>query len=284
MRAELDAFIRRIKKLPTLPALYGRLAMVLNKRDASLSEITDILRMDQGLASRLLRLANSAFYGFPSEIGTLEEAVRLLGLRQIQDLTLSTSVIKAFELIPTDSIDATSFWQHSIACGIASALVAEEHQDPMPQRFFVGGLLHDVGRLVLFLNAPNESADILRRCEQKGELSSRVETEVLGFDHELLGAELMAFWNLPLPLREMIRCHHNPADSAAFLRDAFIVHYADFITSLLELGNSGERFVSPLKVPNDCERWLVPNGRLLGLVDELERRCKETFPVLLKPE
>lgn len=280
MKWDVKTFVQRSTKLPSLPALYYELVQATQNLNTSIADISNIIRRDQSLASRLLRLANSVFYGLPTAVGTLEEAVQLIGLREIQNLVLATTVIKAFDKLPTRLVDVTSFWQHSVACGLASALLAEQRHDPLPERFFVGGLLHDIGRLVLFINAPLESQEILRRCEREAELSHKIEREVIGFDHAQLGAELVSFWKLPRPLVEMIGCHHNAAGSAAAFADAFLIHYADFLTSALEFGNSAELFVAPLLVPASCQSYVLEDDQLEFLVSELDRQCDDIFPIL----
>jgi putative nucleotidyltransferase with HDIG domain len=213
-------------------------------------------------------------------VATLGEAVQIIGLREIQDLVLATAVINAFKL-PPNLVDVASFWKHSIACGLVCGLLAEDQHDPQPERFFVGGLLHDIGRLMLFLKAPEEGRQILQRSEKEGMLASRMEREIMGFDHAELGAELVSFWKLPHSLKEMVGCHHNPSRSHTVPADVFLVHYADFITSVLEFGNSGEFFVAPLTLPKGCDHCLVSEDRLTTLAKELEIRCAEIFPILV---
>ncbi len=261
MKMDVQTFVQRIGKLPSLPIVYQELVSAIEHPNTSIEDIGHILRKDQSLATRLLRLANSALYGFPSEIATLEEAAQLIGLKEIRDLTLATSVIKAFEGVPPELVDVTAFWKHSIACGIACSLLAEERHDPASERFFVGGLLHDVGRLILFLKAPEQAREVHKRCEDSGELVIRVEMDVLGFEHAALGAELATLWRLPVSLREMVRCHHNPARSTGFGVDAYTVHFADFLTTALEFGNSGEMLLSPLVPQQAGDQRLIEDDR-----------------------
>jgi HD-like signal output (HDOD) protein len=283
MTTDVQSFAQNAGKLPSLPALYYELNEAVQNPDSSLEEIVGILEKDQGLSSRLLRLANSAFYGVPSQIGTLAEAVQIIGFRQVQDLVLSTSVIQAFQNVPEDLLDVGSFWKHSIACGLASALLARQRHDPVPERLFLGGLLHDIGRLVLVLKAPAESVKILRRCESEQALASPIEQQELGFDHAALGAELLRLWKLPLPLREMVHGHHNPGVSSVMFPDTFLIHYADFITSALQYGRSGEVFLAPLVVPDNCQRFLMEDDRVDLLAVELDQRCAEVFSILASP-
>lgn len=235
--------------------------------------------MDPSLVSRLLQIANSAFYSFSSQVESIHEALQLIGLQQVRDLAMATCVISVFEKLPARLVDVSSFWKHSIACGVASALLAEERHDPAPERFFVGGLLHDIGRLIMYLKSPDESWDILRRCEREGQLASVIETDVLGFDHAALGAELISRWGLPVALREMVRCHHEPTKSQLAVLDRSVVHYADFIVSALDLGNSGELYVAPV-ILEEGRRNLLEDERLEPLVQDLDHRCNQLFAIL----
>ncbi len=280
MPRELSSFLHRAGNPPSLPSIYYELVAAAEDLDVAISEIVKVILKDQGVASRLLRLANSAFYGYPAQIGTIDEAIQLIGVIQIRDLVLATSVIKAFAGLPERLVCVPSFWEHSIACGVASALLAEERRDPFPERVFVGGLLHDVGRLIMYLQAPEESFQILQRCEREGELSWRVERSVLGFDHAMLGAELLSYWRLPSSLVEMVGCHHAPART----QESCLVHYADFLTSALQFGNSGETFLSPLLLTDEQERFFSSEDRLDALVDELEKRCEEMLPIFVQAD
>lgn len=271
-------FASQSGKPPTLSRIYEELSAKIANPESSIGEISTVIGMDPGLASRVLRMANSAFYGNSSPVGTIEEAVQVIGMREIQGLVLATSVISAFKL-PDHLVEVTAFWKHSIACGLASSLLAEERAGPAPEGFFVGGLLHDIGRLMLYLNAPDASRHILLRGEREAATASHLEREVLGFDHAALGAELIRMWRLPHSLQEMVAHHHNPIRAQA-IPDVFLIHYADFITSLLEFGNSGEFCVSPLVVPGGCERLVVDEDRIDSFVEQLEQRCWEVFPIL----
>lgn len=280
MERDLSTFLRNTGPLPSLPAIYYDLTQAVQNPNSSISAVGNIIRKDQSLTSRILKLANSALYSFPSQIGTIEEAVQLLGMREIQDLALATCVIRLFSKLPLHLVDVVSFWKHSIACGTASALLAEEQHDPSPERFFVGGLLHDIGRLILFLKAPEDCQDILRRCEVEAKLVSSVEKEILGFDHARLGAELLASWKMPVSLCEMVQYHHHPAGARLAMVDAFIIHQADFITSALDMGRHGEYLIAPLELPRESQHVLLAEHRIEPLVAELEEKCAQLFPIL----
>jgi HD-like signal output (HDOD) protein len=279
MKLDVNTFLRQTGKLPALPTLYYELIRIIQDRDSSVEDICKVLRMDQGLVTRLLKLANSAFYGYSTKVATINQAVQIIGSREIHHLVLATSIIKAFSNVPTRLVDVTSFWEHSVACGIISALLAERCHKPVPEQFFVAGLLHDVGRLILFLNAPAHCVEILKTCEVEKEPMFRIEPKVLGFDHAALGAELISFWRLPAAMREMVGGHHNPARSS-ITQHAFLIHYADFIAHALDLGSNGERFVPPLTVPGDCQGCLLEDYEMEFMTREVEAQCQEVFPIL----
>jgi len=279
MKTDAATFAFQSGTPPTLSVIYYELSAAIEDLDSSIDDVSSVIRKDQGMVSRILRLANSAFYGLPSQVGTLGEAVQIIGLNEIKDLVLATAVISAFKM-PPHLVDVASFWKHSIACGLACSLLAEEQHDPQPERFFVAGLLHDIGRLMVFLKAPKEGIQILERADHEGMLASAMEREILGFDHAELGAELVSFWKLPHSLKEMVGSHHNPAKCTTVTADAFLVHYADFIASVIGYGNSGEAFVAPLRIPKGCDTLLVSESRLPALAEELEVRCEDVFPIL----
>jgi HD-like signal output (HDOD) protein/ActR/RegA family two-component response regulator len=282
VKGDAGAFLQRMGTLPSLPSIYYELVEAVGRPDSSISKVCEIILRDQSLTSRLLKLANSAFYASRSEISTIEGAAQLIGLRQIQDLVLATSVIKTFGKLPKQLVDVTSFWEHSIACGIACALLAERRHDPMPERLFIGGLLHDIGRLVMFLNAPEESNEILQRCENQGQLACKVEREVLGFDHALIGAQLISSWKLPKSFAEMVGGHHVPPKSSLISQDVFLVHYADFITTALQFGNSGEKYASPLIIAESSEREILGDEPVEAVVRQMESRCQAVLPIFLE--
>lgn len=274
------AFVKQVGKLPSLPTLYYELTRAVDDPKSSISMIGGVVRKDQSLASRLLKLANSAYYSFPSQVETIEEALQLIGLREMRDLALATCVIGTFKNLPENLVSVQEFWKHSIACGVTSSLLAERRHDPSPERFFVGGLLHDIGRLIMYLTAPRESELVLAKYATEKIPCCRAEFEVLGFDHADLGAELLSLWKIPLALVEMVRRHHNPDLFHSAIIDGATVHCADFIVTALEFGNSGEPYVTALS-EEACKRAMLQESDIPLLVEEVEQRCEQLCSILI---
>lgn len=230
-------------KISTLPAIFAKLDEAINHPLMCLSEIAEIVSEDTGLSARLLRLANSPFYGFPSKIETVSQAIVLIGTAQLRDIALATSVISMFRGIPKETVTMESFWRHSICCGVAARTIATRLCEDNTERFFLGGILHDVGRLILFGKLPEQSRKFLSLADSYNTMLSDIEMETLGYTHATVGGLLLNFWKLPQSLQESTAYHHNPTAARQNPLETATMHIADIIAHSLEIGNNGERFV-----------------------------------------
>jgi HD-like signal output (HDOD) protein len=260
--------------LPSLPMIYGQINEITKKPSSSAKDIGRIISNDTSLSARLLRLVNSTFYGFPSTIDTLSRAVTIVGVKQLSTLALGISIVKVFDDIPSELIDMRSFWEHSIACGIAARIIATFKKVANSERLFVAGLLHDIGRLLLYSHKPRLAQKALLAAQDGSHLVYEAEQEILGFDHTHLGGMLLNQWNLPLSLENDIRFHHAPTE-AKDPKEAAIVHLADIIVTALELGSSGERHVPPLFTEAWEHLGLSPNIISLA-INQIDFQLAET--------
>ncbi|TVR53284.1 MAG: HDOD domain-containing protein [Puniceicoccaceae bacterium] len=280
MHPEIESLVRNSSRVPTLPTVYFRIRDAIDNPRASFENIAEITSSDQGLTARLLRLANSAFYGYPSSISSISEALTVIGLQQFRDLALSTCIIDLFRGIPSDLIEMRSFWQHCVATGLCARLLAQERRESNSERFFLGGLLHDIGRLILYQARPEESLEILREAKANHRLQFLVERERLGFDHADLGGALLEQWHLPKSLIEVVRRHHDPLQTATNPGETSIVHVADFLAHSLQLGTTGEQFVPPLC----AEAWEscgASRPTLPFLVEQVERQYHDVTHIFI---
>ncbi len=264
-----QALVNDATATPSLPRIYQRLTAALDNPRASTGHIADVIGDDSGLSARLLRLVNSAFYSFPTKVESIAHAVLLVGTEQIRDLALATSVIRTFKGISADLVDMESFWLHSIATGVTARILATHRREANTERFFVAGMLHDVGRLLMYAKLPGEAAEALRQARQHGGPLLAAEREVFGFDHSAAGALLLDAWGLPPGLVEAVRCHHAPQEARRHPVDAAVVHVADVIATALELGNSGDDAVPRLCGPA-WECLGLPASALDAIVEQTE--------------
>ena len=236
--------------LPEIPSVVFELNEVIANPLSSADHIGQVVNRSPSLTVLLLKIVNSSFYGFPSKIDKVSQAVTLIGTREISGLALGISILSIFKNIPKEIIDMYSFLKHSLACGILSRILAAQKNFGQTEQLFVSGLLHDLGRLILYLYFADESRNILSRSRNNNRLLYEEEQDYLGCDHAQVGKQLMEQWKLPLILENNVLYHHKPSKAQQPI-PATIVHLADIIVNSLGIGSSGEKFVPPL----DLEAW-----------------------------
>jgi HD-like signal output (HDOD) protein len=273
-----NELIRHQVKLPSLPTVYVQINEAINRPNSSAIDIAKVISKDTSLSARLLKIVNSTFYGFPSKIDTLSRAVTIVGTRQLTTLALGMNIMSVFRKIPSDLIDMRSFWEHSLACGICARIIGSYKNIPNIERVFVAGLLHDIGRLILYRYVPIQARNALIKARQDDDLLYSSEHETLGFDHSLIGGLLLKKWKLPVSLENSVKYHHSPQESKDPLEPA-IIHIADLMTNAIGRGSSGERFVPAL----NPEAWksleLSPNI-LSSTIKQMERQIEEIIQLL----
>lgn len=273
LRVDLGELLASELELASLPNLFYEISEAVNDPRSSAAYIADIISKDVAIAIRLLRLVNTPFYGFPSRIDTLSRAVTIVGANQLCNLALGVSVLTAFDGVPRNIIDLKAFWLHSIMCGTLARLFASHHGIVREERFFVAGLLHDVGRLVMLRNVPECSLSSFRQERHRRIPLHDAETFVWGTTHSEIGACLLEHWKLPRFLETLVRFHHVPENSPMTLETA-ILHVADFMTNALGIGNSGGMYVAPL----DHGAWdclnISPN-ELAVMTEQAERQSRQ---------
>lgn len=201
--------VENLTQLISLPELYLRLQKTIDDPDHTREQVAEILGHDPALCARVLRIANSAYYGFPREIEAIDDAVGLVGELELRNLVLATSVVGAMNSVRFSGIDIDQFWEHSLLTGIGGRLIARRLAGINAENLFLGGLLHDIGRLVIYQWDAPLAAAVERQSEERHQLPDQAEREVLGFDHAEVGALLLETWSLPQELAEMARCHHQ---------------------------------------------------------------------------
>lgn len=281
MHPKLERLIYKSEKMPTLPIVYSKVKEAVEDPDSSFEDIARIVGNDQGLSARLLRLANSAFYGYPSAVSSIPDALNVIGLQQFKDMTLSTCVMDMFQGIPPQLVNMRSFWSKSIACGLCARIMAIELREANTERFFLGGLMHKIGRLVIFREEPQKALEILQLSREREVHMQELEREIIGFDHCEIGGALLDFWNLPPNLSELVRYYTKPVLAKISVQDVSLIHLADFISSALQLGSAGEHYIPEFSEAAWGHSGLK-EGRLYYIVEELLRQYKEVCTIFFK--
>lgn len=255
--------IERLTNLPTLPNLMQRFTEMIHDPNASLADIGDELRKDQILTSKLLKLVNSAFYGFPGRISTVTHALVLLGYDAVKGLIVTSNVFGDLK------VDAYPLWRHSIASSLAARAICDTLAIPDAEEIAVAALLHDIGKVIFHLEAGDDYMMAVEHALKNGLPMWRAEREVLGFDHAEIGLWLCEKWSLPDKLSKPIGYHHKTSLARDYQRRVAVVAVANAIVKGLQ---GGAEKGLPLHKLNPAVHEHVPldTSQLEALVDRME--------------
>jgi len=228
--------IAKVEAFPSLPGATTKLVSLIDDPNAAVAEIEEILRMDPGLTANVLKLSNSAYFGFPSKIGSVHKAIILLGAKRLMQLVMTSCVNSVMnKSIPGYDLPPGEMWRHSIAVSVAAEGLIEELNVPEADEIFTAALLHDVGKLVLGEFVKGDIAKI-EKIVSKDVSFEVAEQAVLGIDHAEIGAKILESWGLPEEIVSAVRWHHDPdaADTTSTLID--IVHVANVLCLMIGIG------------------------------------------------
>lgn len=228
------------ENLATAPAVFHHLQTALADPNTTFEDYAEIIQADTSLAARLLKIANSPFFGFESKVQSITHAMSVIGLEQIIDLALASLVMDKFQGIPKELVLVDAFWRHSIATGICARLIARHLEKHNAELAYLMGLLHDLGSLILYRQIPVQSRLIISEAEADGRHLFDLEREILGFNHSEMGALLLMEWGLPPVFYETIAHIHQPSRAGENREIATIIHLADCAAYFMGLGTSGE--------------------------------------------
>lgn len=223
-----------VVRLVSLPEVCIRVNEMMDDPNMSATKIGKVISQDTGLTARLLKIVNSAFYGFPSKIETVTRAVTVIGLRELRGLVLAASAIETFSKIPNDVLNMVQFWRHSVYCGVVAQLLADRCNVLHSERLFVAGLLHDIGKLIMCHRLPSESRRVITLVKEQQMMDFEAEQFIVGFDHAEVGGELIRTWQMPESLEYALRYHHTPALAEVYEIETCLVHIANILTGWAE--------------------------------------------------
>ncbi len=226
VRVCAEDLVKGTLRLLSPPDVFIRLGRMVDDPSCSIAALAQTISRDPVLSARLLRLANSPFYGFPSRIDTIGRALSVIGTRALRDLVLAVSAPGIFAKMPI--LDMRAFWEHSLRTAVLARLLASRCGFAEPETLFAAGLFHDVGQLLILAKLPEMGRETRWRARDCGLALHAVEQEVIGFDHAQVGGELLRQWQLPRSLWEAVACHHRP-DAARDPLAAAIVCMADIL-------------------------------------------------------
>lgn len=237
--------LEKLNDIPTLPMVANQVTNLINDPNSSSGDIASVLRKDQVLTAKVLKLINSPYYGIPGEITDVQRALAFLGFNTIAQLVLSLSVFSLFPRDSKDSFSILEFWKHALATAVVSEIIAKKVGYERPEECFTCGLLHDIGKLVLKQIAPEEFQKVVDLAKKKS-ISYTAAEEELGIPgHGYLGENIAERWRLPLVIRVTIRYHHFDVTNMETILESFkkpihIVRLANQWVVSKSIGYSGD--------------------------------------------
>ena len=217
--------------------LYFELNKFIESQTRSMSDAGLIIENDPGLSARLLKIVNSAFFGFSYKISTITRAITMIGISDLQNLVLTTLVINKFSSLPGGLMSMKEFWSTSLRCALIARELSNRFFDhELSESIFIGGLLHEIGLLVFYLKIPELTREVELMIESTGTDEIQAERQMLGFDHYHIGAELTHLWKLPEIVTTTIRHHQDPSLAKNYHHQTAIIKLASQIAKKEILG------------------------------------------------
>ncbi len=242
-------YIGKVRDLPTIPNVLMKIMTLLESPDTSSRDLEKVISLDQSLASKVIRLANSPFYYSASDVSSVKSAVVNIGFTAVKNLVTAVSVISMFKKVKSYNryFSLREFWKHCVGVGVASRTLAENVKGVNEEDCFCAGILHDIGKLVMNLLFPEEFSRALMKSASENILIRRAEEEVLSLDHSQFGEMFARHWNFSDKLARIIGGHHLHPDqmNEIYLIETSVVKFSDSLIRKLGFGFPGDFLQTP---------------------------------------
>lgn len=223
-------------QLASPPSIYFSLKTVIDDPAKAAKDAAFIIEDDAALAAKLLKIVNSAFYGFPSQIASIAKAITLIGTRELQNLVLGAVIVERFSDLPGQTFSIHDFWARNLRCALLTRELDAQLGRKYADSAFLCGLIHNIGQLLFYRRIPvlAREVDLLLQSEMQADASDevRIEQKVIGFDHYQAGAELCRLWKLPEVFIETIRLHSFPDHTGPYSDIAAIVRLSNYFSRI----------------------------------------------------
>ncbi len=278
----VDNMLQRLEEFPTLPTIYTKLTNVMSNPRATASDVAEIISKDQSAASKVLKVANSSFYGFRGKINNITQSIIYLGFEEIKNLVVALSIIDIFDENDEDEIlTPMNLWKHSIAVGVLSRIIGKQIKSPDLENYFLAGVLHDIGKLFLFKYFKKEYVEVAKHSLDNKTTLWASEKKLLGITHTVLGELIAERWKLPLNIRQAISGHHSPLVETNYDSLTMCVHLSNIIALLTGRGIIPQQMVHR---PNTdlWEHLDIPDGFFTSNYAKIRVEIDESVNLLMK--
>ncbi len=277
-----QSLVEDIEKLVSLPEICIKVNRLIDAPNYSAATLGDLIVRDTDLSARLLRIVNSAFFNLQAPVETISRAITVVGTNELRNLVMATSAARVFTGIPADLVDVPEFWRYSLATGVIASELGARCRVLHAERLFVMGMLHDIGRLVIYLKLPDASRDIQLVTGGDDSLLPAVEEEILGFTHAEVGEALLVVWNLPRSIVTVVANHHHPMRARDFRLETAILHLASAL-ALCEIDEGVSEEALDLIDPVVWEITGLKPDEIEPVLENVPQKVNEIVDVVLAP-
>ncbi len=265
-----NRIINNIDSLPVLPEIILKINEVLQNSEVNIDEITQIIEKDSSLSTKVLRLANSSYYGFASQIDSISRAIIVLGFNTVCNVATSVGVSAIFkEQYKNVGIDLAGLWLHTLGCAVASKVIISVKNVNDAEKAFICGILHDIGKIIIARVFPAEQKKIFEALIKSKNTICEIEEEIIGTDHTKVGFAIGKKWKFPDYILDVIRFHHNPFLSMIAPDITAAVHLGNAIAKALSFGVSTDPKVSVIN-PEIWGRIGIDEKTIPSLIKDIQ--------------
>ena len=277
--SNLEVKLSSIENLPSLPLVMRQIQKIMENPKSNMDQIAQVIAKDQALASKTIKLVNSAFYGMSKKVSSISQAIIILGLNTVNNLMMAISVVRMFNNSGgKTTFDQEKFWEHSFATALIGRLIAKKVYHEDPELCFICGLIHDIGRLVYDQFMHNEFSKAYTLSREKNVALIQLEEAFLGADHAFAGGFLAEKWKLPPEIYASLRYHHSvfdtPQEFSKYLQVITIVAKANQIVNKENIGSSGDNYITPDK---DIPPLKIDQRDIDSIVESVKSEIKSTI-------
>ena len=242
---DISALASGINNFPPLPTVAGRVMEITADPESSVQDLMKVVKADQSLTTMILKMANSPFFGLSRSVDSLRQALTILGFKEIRNLVLARAVFDSFKNIGQgNKFEIQQFWRHSFLCGLGAKIIGAELKWP-GHDFFVAGLIHDIGKLVMHMTFPTEFSRTIEIAGPVKQMAFKAEESIFGVTHDEVGMMLLKRWMFPESLIAAVGYHHRPQEAKVETRFSLVIHVADIVAHLDELLGDPQSESSP---------------------------------------
>ncbi len=278
---QIPQLIEDVEELLSLPDVVIRANELIDSESAGVEAIAEVVALDPSLTAQLLKLVNSAFYGLPSKIETISRAITVIGMRELRSLIMSASAVEVFNKVAPEAIDMNDFWFRSVYVGLAAKQISADRRKA--EMFFLMGLLHDIGKIVLFMKNDALANEMLREAIDSGKSLHQVEKQRMGFTSSQVSAALLQNWGLAETLYVPISIMYENTEASPYFKDAAILKLAARLSDCTEpevKGKNTEKLSAVLEDKELIKAAGVKPGDLEDIMNDVNLYCFDVLSVI----